>query len=104
MNYSLLLEVIIFVSLGAMVLILARALPRVEDESMAARRERKLGEKSAILPLEKIDAAINVFLHKTLRKLKVFVMKIDNAISDKLRSFNKKETAPKALPEKTDSQ
>ena len=104
MNYSLLLEVIIFVSLGSMVLILARALPRVEDESMAVRRGKKLHGRSAMIPLEKIDATINVFLHKTLRKLKVFVMKIDNAISEKLRNFNKREIATKALPEKTDSQ
>lgn len=104
MNYSLLLEVAIFVSLGSMVLILARALPRVEDESIAVRRGRKLSRRSAMFPLEKIDAVINVFLHKTLRKLKIFVMKIDNAISEKLRSFNKKETVAKSLPEKTDSQ
>ncbi len=87
-----------------MVLILSRALPRIEDESMAVRRGKKIGNVSGRFSLEKIDDTINVFIHKVLRRLKVFIMKIDNALSAKLRSFNKKEPTMKTLPEKTDVQ
>ena len=74
----------------------ARAIPRVSDSG-----EENVGKPSSLrsyfdrlgsrLPLSKIDAALNSFFEKFLRKSKVVVMKVDNLLNmyiNKIRKVN----------------
>jgi hypothetical protein len=85
MLYSFILETLIFLSLGAIILVLARALPRIEDESSAGYLRK--GKMSGKIPLDKIDESLNLVLHKALRRMKIFIMKADNLVTNKLKSF-----------------
>ena len=84
MSFSdLFLQLALMGSLAAMACLAARALPRVSDEAME-KRESVVGvfdRALASLPLEKADIAINSFLLKTLRKLKIGVLKVDNLLT-----------------------
>lgn len=101
MPYNLIFQIIVFSSLGAVVIILGRALPRIEDESVISRSRRGYFERiSKKIPLERLDEAINIFLHKALRKIKIVLMKADNVVSEKLHNFSKKDKSggPGILP------
>ncbi len=88
MLYSFILEVIIFLGLGVIIVILARALPRVESEvNTNPSRENKFLLFCKKIPLDKIDNYLNLALHKSLRKLKIIIMKADNFITKKLKSM-----------------
>ncbi len=66
--------------LTAMVLIAARALPRMD---MKEEEQKKISweKRWESIPLHKIDFYISDLVHKTLRKIRLFILKIDNAIS-----------------------
>jgi hypothetical protein len=68
-------------SLGTMVYLVARALPRVQDNEADQKQYGKIDALLAALPLERIDAFIYYSLEKTLRKIKVAVLKIDNLVT-----------------------
>lgn len=72
------------VSLSAVLLIMVRALPRVAEEPKGEGRGFLDRWAHSQLP-EKIDAFLNGFLLKFLRKLKVFVLRLDNAIAKHLQ-------------------
>ncbi len=81
---------LLMVSLSAMLYLFVRALPRVGEEPAAAyvggiahawRRSE--------IP-EKIDAFVNDFLLKSLRKLKVVILKLDNNLSRHLQRIKPK--------------
>lgn len=83
--YSLLLQLITFASLAVIVYLMARAVPRVRDEEIG--RTHAAGRFDALLsklPLEKVDAWLNAFFEKTLRKTKVVVLKFDNLLNQYL--------------------
>ena len=94
MLYSFILETVIFAGLGALILILARALPKIEDETTAGRtRKGRLARFFKKIPLDKIDDSLNLVFHKALRKIKIVIMKTDNLVTRKLnnvRSSDKK--------------
>lgn len=94
--YNFFLQTIAFVSLGAIIYLFARAIPRVNDSG-----EENIGKPSGLrsyfdrlgsrLPLSKIDAILNSFFEKFLRKSKVIVMKVDNLLNmyiNKVRKVN----------------
>ena len=89
MLYSFVLEVIIFLGIGVIILILARALPRIENEVVVSSprpRKNKILLFFKNIPLDKIDDYLNLALHKMLRKLKIAIMRADNLITHKLKS------------------
>lgn len=73
--------IILMASLSAALYLAAQALPRVAEEPEG---DPSSGAQSwwirSRIP-ERIDAALNGFLFKFLRKVKVAVLKIDNALS-----------------------
>ncbi|MDD4931256.1 MAG: hypothetical protein PHG66_03890 [Candidatus Colwellbacteria bacterium] len=85
MPYSLILQTVFFLALGTAVVVIARALPRVEDE-MAAHRSFKgrLETLAGKVPVEKMDEFLNLFFHKILRRLKIVILKADNIVTSKL--------------------
>ena len=86
--YNFALQTIFLVSFGVIVYLVAIAVPRISDESV---HERKgfIREWFRNVPLDKIDDGVNSFSEKTLRKLKVFIMKFDNFVSRLLNKVKK---------------
>lgn len=77
---------VFLISAGAVLYLFARTLPRVEFESDAEKKglfERWI--KSG-MP-ERIDAAMNGFLFKTLKKLRVLLLRFDNTIGDRIKKM-----------------
>ena len=60
------------------ILIIARAVPRVTDEEMAG--SVTIEEWIKELPIEKIDSFIKGASYKILRKVRLLILKIDNTI------------------------
>lgn len=101
MLYSSILQIIILTGVGIIVLVLARALPRIEDEKEGGIIHKKnniLTNLFSRISLDKIDNSINHIFHKTLRKTKIIIMKIDNLITNKLKNIhsdNDKKNGPR---------
>lgn len=84
-------------SLGLIVYLLARAVPRIahnrpEDVQPLSGFDRFIGR----LPLEKIDRVLHSFFEKVLRKLRIVLMKIDNYINSHLKNLKEKKEASKS--------
>lgn len=86
--YNFILQIFIMVSLGTIIFLMARTLPRISETEPANLPKRKIDWLSHF-PLEKIDALLNSFLEKTLRKIKLILMKLDNTVSKQLNKFKK---------------
>lgn len=88
--YNFILQIILISSLATIVYLMARALPRVQQEEMAAGSafKQRLEQLIKKIPLSKFDKSLSKFNEKTLRKSRVIVLRIDNFISNRL---NKKE-------------
>lgn len=76
---------IFMVSLGTILYLVARSLPRVGEEP-ATKQNMFERWVSSELP-EKFDAAFNNFLLKSLRKLKLALLKADNSITKHLKKI-----------------
>lgn len=77
------LQIILILSAGTMVYMFARALPRIEGGEVLPPSKIWLRLEAAVksLPLQKIDAFLNGILEKFLRKARVVVMKLENAVN-----------------------
>lgn len=97
--YDFLLQTSFFVSLGIVIYLLARAVPRVHESGDVVHAPGRFDRLLSKLPLQKIDARLNVFLEKFLRRAKVILMKFDNSINYHLgrlrKSNNVSETEKK---------
>jgi len=80
------LTTILMASLGTMLYLVARSLPRVGEE--VSDKKNFLDRLASSEIPEKIDTAFNGFLLKYLRKLKVVLLKIDNFITEKLKKIS----------------
>lgn len=86
---------VLMVSLSTLLYLMARALPRIAEEPAEADKRNFL-DRWAHSPIpEKVDIALNGFLLKFLRKLKVLVLKIDNALSRHLQKVKPEENGKK---------
>jgi hypothetical protein len=82
----LILQIVLMGSLAVIVYLMALAVPRIEED------KKEIGSKNGVvpLPLDKLDAQLNKWKDRILRRLKVFVMKADNYISKQLKKEEKK--------------
>jgi len=85
---------ILMVSFSAVLYLMARALPRIVEEPQLEEPRSFLDRWAHSQIPEKVDVALNGFLLKFLRKLKVFVLKLDNMLSRHLQKV-KPETESK---------
>jgi hypothetical protein len=69
-------------SLGMIIYLMARAVPRVGDE--ISKPTVKFDRWFGSLRLEKLDVLLGNFLEKLLRKIKLFLMKLDNVTNNYL--------------------
>lgn len=83
------------ISAGLIIYLLIRALPRVDEKDI---KEKGLIDKwiSSGIP-EKIDRIINSVLEKILRKIKVFLLKIDNLLSKRLQKIKDEKSSKESL-------
>lgn len=97
-------QLVLTFSLGVIVFLFARALPRVSEEASAPTDmlEKKLEQWIARLPLHKIDHSINLFLEKTLRRIRVFISKVDNVVHSLLSKVRSSKVQAKNLEEKVE--
>ena len=72
-------------SLGVVVYLMARALPRVTDTDEQPNIHEHLGLLMERLPLHHVDERLNAFLYKFLRQVRVIMMKIDNRLMRALK-------------------
>ncbi len=93
LNY--ILEITIVAALSVVIYILANALPRVGDEAEAqpSRLFSKFGAWWKALPLQKLDAFFSSVLEKFLRKARVVILKIENAVSHGINKVRKNKNA-----------
>jgi len=76
------------VSLAVIIYLVARTIPRIDENVIPGRSKKSFLENFfSKLPLEKIDLMIDNLLEKILRKFKIVVMKTDNALTRKLSDF-----------------
>jgi len=87
--YDFLLQTSFFVSLGVVIYLLARAVPRIHESGEIVHAPGRFDRLLSKLPLQKIDERINVFLEKFLRRAKVVLMKLDNFINHHLGRLRK---------------
>ncbi len=87
--------IILMVCLGAVLYLVVQALPRIEE---APSDDRGFFDRWAHSEIpEKIDNAVNTFLLKFLRKVKVFILKIDNALAKHLQKIKPEENKRPAI-------
>ncbi len=89
--YIFILQIILMLSLGTMIYLIARAAPRVSDETIgeAGKQFTKFDKLFSFLRLEKIDPILHNFLEKLLRKIKLVLMKLDSIVNNYLNKVKK---------------
>ncbi len=90
--YNLVVEMSMLLSLGLLVYLFARAVPRIshdkpEEVQPLSGFDRMIGK----LPLERVDRGLHSFFEKTLRKGRIVTMKIDNYLNTHLKRLKEKE-------------
>ena len=75
---------IFMVSFGLVLYLLVRSLPRINEDE-AKDRQTVLDRWVASEIPEKLDATMNTFLAKFFRRLRIFLMRVDNFVSDTLK-------------------
>ncbi|MBI1838818.1 MAG: hypothetical protein HYR95_00755 [Candidatus Colwellbacteria bacterium] len=82
---DLFLQIVTISSLGAIIYLVVIAVPRTKDSS-SKRPVLESGRWGANLPLDKIDLKLRSVKDKTLRRVKIIIMKADNFVSRRLNN------------------
>jgi len=85
--FAFILTNIFFLSLAGVILLVVRALPRVEEDKI--KKQSFLDKIAASEIPEKLDAVLGNTMFKLLRKLKVFIMRLDNYVNKEIKHFSK---------------
>jgi hypothetical protein len=84
---SFIFTTIFMLSLGSVLYLMVRALPRVAEETAPDDHQGLLDRWAHSEMPEKIDRAVNGFLFKFFRKARVTVLKLDNALGSRLQKM-----------------
>ena len=82
--YDFFLQLILFVSLGTVIYLVVRAVPRVTETGGVLHTPGRFDRLLSRLPLREIDDRLNIVFEKSLRLLKVWIMKGGNALDARL--------------------
>lgn len=97
--YDFILQLIMIGSLSVIVYLSARALPRLTNEGELPTLHEQVGGWLERLPLHHVDDRLNALLYKSLKHLRVIMMKIDNRLMRELTRVKKHgESAQSASP------
>lgn len=95
--FDFIIQLVIVGSLGAIIVILGRALPRVEEHVAMNDRRGMIDRMMGHVPMSAIDSAIASFLEKALRKVRVVNLKIENWVNDGIQRLRgPQQSKPKA--------
>lgn len=84
---------LLMLSLSAVLYLMVRALPRLVEEP---EEKKNFIDRWAHSQLpEKVDATLNGYLLKFLRKLKVFVLRLDNSINRHMQKVKPEDNGKK---------
>jgi hypothetical protein len=86
---------ILMICLGTVLYLTVQVLPRIEEAPGEAKGFFDRWAHSEIP--EKVDAAFNSFMLKFLRKIKVFVMKLDNSLGKHVQKIKPKQRKEHAI-------
>lgn len=78
---------IFMLSLGTVLYVLVRSLPRIDEEPSGASEQGPFERWIASEIPERIDQTVNAFMDKFLRKLKIFLLKVDNSLTNRLQKI-----------------
>ena len=102
--YNFIVQLVFVSSLATLIYLLARALPRVSEEVIVDNKSETVFDRIVKnLPLEKLDINLHSFLGKTLRKIRVVVLRLDNGINgylDQLKEYSVAQDEKSDLKEK----
>lgn len=93
--YHFVLQILIMLSLGMLVYMAARKIPQISDtvsEEVAGQPKGFWHQVELLLgkmPLDKFDLAVSQFLEKNIRKMKLFLARLDNYLTQHLEQFKK---------------
>ncbi len=85
--FAFILTNIFFLSLAGLILLTIRAMPRVEEDQV--KKGGILDKLAASEIPEKIDAILGSTMFKFFRRLKVFIMRLDNFVNSEIKRFSK---------------
>lgn len=96
---KLILNAAILLSLGVVLYVVVKALPRIEesDNNSSLPEEHWAGAY-----IEKIDVYVKSLAEKSLRRMRVWLLRFDNYVSKKLNAFRrdeKRENKPNIMSE-----
>ena len=89
--YSLILQLGFFLSLGGIIYVISRALPRISEVETQPQKPFFLKKWFSQLPLEKFDAYFSEFFEKFLRRARVIMLKADNWVNIKIARMKERE-------------
>lgn len=95
--FKFILQILIMLSLGAVLYLIARAVPRVSDEEIK-KNHATIPSHGFMTFLEKIDDKLKLILEKLLRRTRIWILKFDNFIVEKLKKFKKEASKETAFP------
>ncbi len=91
------LQTVIMIALAAIVYLMAETLPRISDEEVADMKARRSTRLMGYV--EKSDAALKSFSERFLRRVKVWLLQLNNFIEAKLGKLRKESGRMPTLPE-----
>lgn len=90
--YDFILQLAMVISLGVIVYLLARAIPRVPDEEPTAIRQSYFDRWLESVSLLRLDEKVSRVLANFLRRLRIIVLKFDNLLHRHLTRIREKQT------------
>ncbi len=75
-------------SLGGIIYLIARAVPRVSDEELK-KNPSLIPSHGFMMFLEQVDEKFKIIFEKWLRRTRIWVLKFDNFVAEKLKKFRK---------------
>jgi len=90
--YNFILQTIVMASLGMMIYLVARAMPRVTEIPKINQAKDYFEKLLKKFPLEKADMLATLWTEKFLRKLKIVILKLDNLLSKHLKEIKPANT------------
>lgn len=76
-------EIAVFVGLAGIIILVLRVLPKISNEVFEPNLS-KFRTHELTLMVEKADVVLKAWFEKFLRRLKVFLLKADNAVTEKI--------------------
>ena len=79
---DLILQLILLSSFAVIVYLMAIAVPRIKDDELNVNGSKS--KMASVLPLDQMDAFLNNWKEKVLRRLRIYLMKAERGVTNQL--------------------